>query len=82
MESRYDKVTPEQIAAKCTHLTPEQQDNLVKLFSKFEMLLDGQLWNFTDEQIHLDVGPTVSPNRLHAYAVLHRQQELFKRELN
>ena len=71
LERKYEKVTPDQIAAKCTHLTPEQLDDLVKLFSKFKTLFDGQLQKFTDEQIHLDVDHTVFPNCSRVYAVPH-----------
>ena len=81
LDSKYDKVTPEQIAAQCTHLTQDQRDDLVKLFSKFETLFDGNLRKFTDEQIHLDVDPTIPASRSRAYAVPLRQRELFRREL-
>ena len=82
LESKFDKLTPEQIAAQCPHLTQEQRDDLVKLFSKFETLFDGNLRMFTDEQIHLEVDPMVSPTRSRAYAIPHRQCDLFKKELD
>lgn len=82
LESRYDGATPEEIAASCTHLTQSQRDDLAKLFSKFEKLFDGKLRKFTDEQIHLDVDPTVPPKRSRPYTVPHSQKELFRKELN
>ena len=82
LESKYETVTPQQIADKCTHLSPEQRADLVKLFSKFEALFDGTLRKFTDEQIRLEVDSNIPSKRSRAYAVPHRQQELFRKELN
>jgi hypothetical protein len=82
LESKYDKVTPKQIASKCTHLSPEQQKDLAKLFKKFEKLFDGNLHKFTDKKIHLEIDSNVSPLRSRAYPVPHRQRDLFKKELD
>ena len=61
LESKYDKVTPEQIVANCTHLTQDQRNDLAKLFSKFDTLFDGKLRSYTDEKIHLDVDDKIPP---------------------
>ena len=82
LESKYDKVTPEDIVAKCTHLTKEQRDDLAKLFSKFETLFDGNLRKFTDERIHLEIEPNVQPKRSRPYAVPRNHLEIFKKELD
>jgi hypothetical protein len=71
LESKYDKVTPEQIASKCTHLSPEQQKDLAKLFAKFETLFNGTLQKFTDKKIHLDIDTSLSPLCSHVYHVPH-----------
>jgi hypothetical protein len=81
LDSKCDGATPKEIAAKCTHLTEDQRADLVKLFSKFTQLFDGKLRKFTDEQIHLEVDPSVEPNHSRACAVPHQQQEMFKKEL-
>ena len=81
LDSKYDAVDPRKIADSCTHLTQEQRDDLAKLFSKFTKLFNGELRAFTDEKIHLDIDPTVTPHRSRAYAVPHLHRELFKREL-
>ena len=71
LESKYDKVTPEQIVTKCTHLTQEQCNDLIKLFAKFEKLFNRTPQKFTDKKIHLEVDPNVKPSRSCAYAVPH-----------
>ena len=82
MDSKYEGATPREIADSCTHLTPEQRDDLEKLFSKFTTLFDGNLRKFTDEQIHLDVDPTVPSKRSRPYTVPFRQRDIFRRELD
>ena len=55
----------------CAHLTPEQQEDLFKLLSKFNVLFNNKLKMFTDEKIHLKVNSSVAPYRSRAYAVPH-----------
>ena len=69
------------IANLCTHLMKSQQDDLAKLFEKFETLFDGTLHKYTNEKIHLDINSTVTPHHSHTYTVPHTQQDVFKREL-
>ena len=38
-------------ADSCTHLTPEQQEDLFKLLSKFDVLFNNKLKTFTDAKI-------------------------------
>ena len=82
LDSKYDGATPREIADSCTHLTPEQRDDLAKLFSKFETLFDGKLRSFTDEQVHLEVDPTVPAKRTRPYTVPFSQRDPFKKELD
>ena len=82
LDSKYDGATPREIADSCTHLTQAQRDDLEKLFSKFTKLFDGQLRCFTDEQVHLDIDPTVPSKRSRPYTVPISQRELFRKELN
>ena len=79
--SKCEPKTARELADSCVHLTPEQRDDLAELFSKFETLFDGELRKFTDEQIHLDVDPTVPSKRSRPHTVPFSQRELFRREL-
>ena len=65
----------------CTHLTSEQREDLFKLLSKFNVLFNNKLKMFTDEQIHLNVDPSVIPHCFHDYAVPHSHKATFKKEL-
>ena len=70
------------MADSCTHLTAKQREDLYNLFKKFELLFDGKLCKYTDEQIHLDVDSTVTPHQSCAYTVPHLHKTTFKKELN
>ena len=51
------------------------------LSSKFDVLFHNKL-TFTDEKIHLEINPSVTPHYSHAYAVPHSHKATFKKELN
>jgi transposase InsO family protein len=80
-ESSYDSVDPAQIASACPHLSLQQQASLTKLLSRFPVLFNGHLRQFTDETIHLEVDPSIKPHRSRAYAVPHAHLPVFKQEL-
>ena len=82
LDSSYEAADPRKIADGCTHLPPDKREDLFKLFSKFPILFNGKLKKFTDEQIHLEVDPTVTPHRSRAYAVPHSHKDTFKKELD
>ena len=81
-DSKYDATDPKTIADSCEHLTPSQREDLAKLLSKFPVLFDGKLKVFTDERVHLDIDPNVTPHRSRAYAVPHLHMSTFKKELD
>ena len=81
LDSSYEPADIRKIADSCTHLTPEQRDDLYKLLSKFDVLFNNKLKTFTDEKIHLDIDETVPPHRSRAYAVPHVHKRTFKTEL-
>ena len=62
-ESKYDTADPVKIAESCTHLTEEQCKDLANLLTNFLKLFNNELKSFTDEKIHLDIDPTITPHR-------------------
>ena len=60
---------------------PEQQEDLFKHLSKFDVLFNNKLKTFTDKKIHLEVDPSVVPHRSCACAVPHSHKATFKKEL-
>eukprot|EP00536_Pseudo-nitzschia_multiseries_P001063 jgi/Psemu1/2421/gm1.2421_g len=61
---------------------PQQYDQLHTVLCKYQIVFDGNLKHYLEEEIHLDISPTVKPHCSCAYPVPHAQLTLFKKELN
>ena len=82
LPSKYDATDIETIVRRCTHLCPQQQDDLLDVLSRFPKLFNNELDVYPHEKIHLDIDPTISPHITHAYPVPRSQLQLFKDELD
>ena len=80
-DSKYEAADPVKIADACKHLSMEQRLDLAELLAKFPILFNNELKVFTDEKIHLDIDPKVSPHRSRAYSVPQLHLATFKKEL-
>ena len=81
LDSSYEAGDIQAMADSCSHLTPEQQEDLFKLLSKFDIFFNNKLKMFTDEKIYLEVNPSVTPHHSCAYSVPHSHKATFKKEL-
>ena len=82
LPSAYDPADLQSVAQSCTHLSPQQRNELYKVLSQYPQLFDGILRVFPDEKIHLDIDPSVKPHRSRAYPIPKSQLNLFKQELD
>ena len=57
MPAKYEKADLVQFAKDQTHLSAEQQNDLLQLWRKHEKLFDGSLGKYTGEKIHIDLLP-------------------------
>ena len=78
----HDATDIETIVRSCTHLCPEQQDDLLDVLSHFPKLFNNKHDVYPHEKIHLDIDPTVAPHITRAYPVPHSQLQLFKDKLD
>ena len=53
LPAKYDEVTPQEVAAKQTHLTLSQQEELATMLSQFPRLFDGKLKHYPHKKVHL-----------------------------
>jgi hypothetical protein len=53
MDAKYAKVDPVEVAKAQTHLSHSQQNDLIKLLSKYETLFDGTLGRYPHCKLHL-----------------------------
>ena len=81
LESKYGKVSVDNVAAKQEHLTDEQQIKLRNMLRKHEVLFDGKLDCYPQKQFHLDLIDGVEPVHSKSYGIPYQQEELFKQEL-
>ena len=82
LPSKYDATDIETIIRCCTHLCPEQQDDLLDVLSHFPKLFNNELDVYLHKKIHLDIDPMVPPHITRAYSVPCSQLQLFKDKLD
>ena len=82
LPAKYDEVTPQEVAAKQTHLTLSQQEELATMLSQFPRLFDGKLKHYPHKKVHLHLKPDAKPYQSRPYAVPHVHRQLFKNELD
>ena len=82
IESKYTAADLEKIVQECTHLTKEEQRQLLRLLQKYEDLFDGSLgtWKTTPIQLELK-DPNVKPYHAKPYPVPHSQERRLKDEI-
>ena len=81
-DADYDSVDVADVVRSCTHLSQQQQNSLFEILSKHSKLFDNELKVFPDEQISLDIDPSVPPSQSRAYPVPHSHLDVFKKELD
>jgi hypothetical protein len=81
LESKYDQVSPAEVAAAQKHLTPEQRKSIETLATKYPRLFSGKLGVYPGRKIHLEVEPGAIPVHARPYSVARLHLEVFKQEL-
>ena len=67
LHSKYKQVKPKQVALQQTHLSSEQQADLVQLFSKYQKLFSGKLGKYPNRKVHLELNNTAIPTVIHIW---------------
>jgi hypothetical protein len=82
LESKYDKVSPAEVAEAQKHLTREQRKGIESLVSKYyPRLYSGELGVYSGRKIHLEMEPGAIPVHARPYSVARLHLEVFKKEL-
>jgi transposase InsO family protein len=82
IESKYCPADLNKIVQECTHLTAEEQRQLLNLLQKFEGLFDGTLGTWNTEPIQLELkDPNVKPYHARPYPVPYSQEKRLKEEI-
>jgi hypothetical protein len=82
LESKYDKVSPAEVAEAQKHLTSEQRKGIKSFCVKVSSTFRGELGVYPGRKIHLKVEPGVIPVPARPYSSAARLHlEVFKQEL-
>jgi hypothetical protein len=66
---------------KCTHLSKDEQDVMLKLFSEYASLFDGTLGKIPNIKVHLELKPNAKPYCARAYKIPHHILDVAKQEV-
>jgi hypothetical protein len=66
---------------KQTHLSTSQQNDLIKLLSKYDKLFDVTLGKYSHRKLHLTLQEDAVPVHHKAFPAPHAHTEVFKKEL-
>ena len=61
LHSKYDAVSPQQVASEQSHLTLDQRADLKHLFGKFEKLFSGKLGKYPHKKVNLELCNNATP---------------------
>jgi hypothetical protein len=65
----------------CTHLSKEEQDVLLKLFSQYASLFDGTLGKIPNVKVHLELKANAKPYCARAYKISHHIMDVAEQEV-
>ena len=82
LDANYEKADlPQVVKDNCTHLTEDQQQELLGLLQDFEELFDGTLGDWKTEPVHLELKPDAKPYHGKAFPVPFIHKETLKKEV-
>jgi hypothetical protein len=82
LESKYDKVSTDEVAQQQEHLSQRQRQQLASLLSEFTMLFSGKLGCYPHAKVHLELMPEAKPFHTRPYPVPHMHAPVFRKELD
>lgn len=81
LDTKYEAADLPAITREADHLSPEQQERLLQLLTKYETLFDGTLRQWSDMEYGIDLKPDVKPYHARAYPIPHKYVETLKMEV-
>ena len=81
LDVKYAPADLDDIVKECTHLTSDEQNQLLQLLIKYEDLFDGTLGSWKTEPIEIELKEDAKPYHARAYPVPHSQEKKLKDEI-
>ena len=82
LQSKYGKVSVDEVADMQKHLTEHQRLKLRNILRKHPTLFDGKLGRYPHQKFHLELVDGAEPVYQKPYGVPYKQEELFLQELH
>jgi hypothetical protein len=82
LESKYDKISIDEVAHQQQHLPQKQHIQLANILGRFTKLFSGKLGCYSHAKVHLEVDKNAQPFRSHPYPVPDAHQAVFRDKLN
>jgi len=82
LDAKYNAADLEEIAAEQEHLTPEEQQMLYELLSKFKDLFDGTLGQWKETAYDIELHPDAQPYHAKAYPIPRVHLKTLRTEVN
>ena len=82
IDAKYCAADLEKVVEECSHLTKQEQQSLLKLLKKYEVLFDGTLGTWETEPVDLELKePNAKPYHAKPYPVPFSQEKQLKEEI-
>ena len=82
LDAKYEPANLDEIMAKCTHLTQEQQEELNSLLKKYESLFNGSLGIWKGEDYDIELRSDAIPYHACAFPIPHIHNKLYDMKSN
>eukprot|EP00956_Cyclotella_meneghiniana_P026939 scaffold59459_cov57-Cyclotella_meneghiniana.AAC.1 len=81
LDALYEDMTLEEVVQLSTHLTKEQQSDLLKVLEKYPKVFSTELGLYPHKKFHIELENNARPVHRRPYPVPRMHEEVFKREL-
>jgi hypothetical protein len=81
LDALYEKMDVAQVVKMQTHLTEQQQSQLLEVLSKYPNVFGNDIGCYPHKQFHINLQPNAKPVHCRAYPVPRLHEETFKKEL-
>jgi len=82
LDASYEAADLKDICQKHTHLEKEQQQKLLSLLKKYEVLFDGKLGTWKGEQVELELQPDATPYHAKPFPIPRIHEDTIRNEVN
>jgi hypothetical protein len=82
LDAKYEPANLDELTAKCTHLTPEQQEDLNFLLKKYESLFDGSLGTWKGENYDIELRSDATPYHARAFPIPRIHEQTLRQEVD